>query len=422
MNRILFIIEKYKSKGPKFQIRKLEEDIELIKEDLPGISSNVQEDLFLFKESLLTPLKCPVCSKSRLFINYKKGYQNTCHSHKCIQGYSQIKREESFLKKYGVKNPKQIKAVNDKIEKTNLKRYGHKNAAAAKEVKEKIKETFIKNYGVDNPLKVNSVKEKIKSTNLERYGVENTYQIKKVLDKIKEKYGDDFGFGSSFFMEKSKETCNEKWGVDYHLQRPEIHKVITDTMNDLYGGRGLGSPKISEKIYDEVERIYGERHPMHNKEIKNRLEETCLLRYGGTNVMHSIEIFERSIKNSFRIKKYEMPSGKIVNVQGYEPFAIKWFLENGYVEEDLIISNKEIENHIGKITYNKPNTDRESRYYPDIFIKRDNLVIEVKSEYTYRQNREINDLKRDAMLKNDIGFKFMIFTKANDTCINFYFL
>lgn len=422
MNRILSIIEKYKNKGPKFQIRKLEKDIELIKKDLPGISSNVQEDLFLFRESLLIPPHCPVCSKPKLFINYKKGYQNTCHSHKCIQSYSQIKREEAFLKKYGVKNPKQIKEVNDKIEKTNLKRYGHKNAAAAKEVKEKIKETFIKNYGVDNPLKVNSVKEKIKSTNLERYGVENTYQMKKVLGKIKEKYGDDFGFGSNFFKEKSKETCNEKWGVDYHLQRPEIHKVITETMNELYDGRGLGSPEISERIYDEVERIYGERHPMYNEEIKKRLEKTYLSKYGETHYMKVADLFDKHCKKSFKIKRIILPSGKIVNVQGYEPFAIKWFLENGYVEEDLIISNKEIENHIGKINYNKPNADKESRYYPDIFIKRDNLVIEVKSEYTYRQNREINDLKRDAVLKTGIGFKFMIFTKANDTCINFYFL
>lgn len=422
MNRILSIIEKYEIKGPKFQIRKLEEDIELIKEDLPGISSNPQEDLFLFRESRSTTPLCPLCSKPKLFINYKKGYQNTCHSTECINKYTQQCREEGFLKKYGVKNPKQIKEVNDKIEKTNLERYGHKNAAAAKEVKEKIKETFIKNYGVDNPLKVNSVKEKIKSTNLERYGVENTYQMKKVLDKIKERYGDDFGFGSGFFMQKSKETCNEKWGVDYHLQRPEIHKVITETMNELYGGRGLGSPEISKKIYDEVEQIYGERHPMHNEEIKKRLEETCLSRYGGTNVMHSIEIFERSIKNAFRIKKYEMPSGKIINVQGYEPFAIKWFLENGYTEEDLTIGNKEIETYIGKIKYKKPNADNESRYYPDIFIKIDNLVIEVKSEYTYRQNREINDLKRDVVLNAGIGFKFMIFKQANDNKIDFYFL
>jgi hypothetical protein len=422
MNRILSVIEKYKNKGSKFQIRKLEEDIELIKEDLPGISSNAQEDLFLFKESLLIPPHCPVCSKPKLFINYKKGYQNTCHSNECIRKYSQIKREESFLKKYGIKNPKQIKEVNDKIEETNLKKYGHKNAATSLEIKQKIKETFIKNYGVDNPLKANTVKEKIKSTNLERYGVENTYQLKKVKDKIKERYGDNFGFGSDFFKEKSKETCNEKWGVNYHLQRPEIHKVISETMNELYGGRGLGSLEISERIYDEVERIYGERHPMHNEEIKKRLEETYLSKYGETHYMKVADLFDKHCKKSFKIKRIILPSGKIVNVQGYEPFAIKWFLENDYVEEDLIISNKEIENNIGKIKYLNPIKNNESRYYPDIFIKKDNLVIEVKSEYTYRQNKEVNELKRNAVLKNGLNFKFMIFTSIKENDLKFYFL
>ena len=422
MQQIKSIIGKYSKKGPKFQLVKLEEELQLIKDYLPGISDNVQEDLFLFKESLSEIPKCSFCEKSKKFINYKKGYQNTCHTNECVQKYSQKKREESFIKKYGVKNPKQIKEVSEKIEQTNLEKYGHKNAASSQLVKDKIKNTFIENYGVDNPMKSEDIKNKVKTTNLERHGVENTYQIKSVLDKIKERYGDNFGFGSDFFKERSKETCNKKWGVDYHLQRKDIHKSITETMKDFYGGRGLGSDEIQRRIYDEVERIYGNRHPMHNNEIKKRIEETCLIKYGETHYMKVLELFDSHIKNMFNVKKIQLPSGKIISVQGYEPYAINWYLENGYSEEDLIIENKDIENHVGKIKYINPFRKNKSRYYPDFYIKSENCIIEVKSEYTYKQNKEINELKKSACLNLGFNFKFMIFTSIKDDNINFYWL
>jgi hypothetical protein len=420
MEIILSIIEKYKNKGPKFHLSNLEKDLKDHIAELPGIGLTPLEDLYLISQSLTSMPQCPVCDKSKMFINYKKGYQNTCHSNECIKKYTQICRENSFLKKYGVVNPKQIKEVSDKIEKTNIERYGHKNAASCQIVKDKIKETFVKNYGVDNPLKSQEIKNRIKSTNKERYGVENTYQMEKVKDKIKETYGDDFGFGSNFFKEKSKETCNLKYGVDYHLQRSEVHEEITKTMNDLYGGRGLGSSQISSKIYDAVESKYGNRHPMHNEEIVKKLENTCIFRYGGTNVMHSVEIFERSVKNALKKKEYILPSGRLLSVQGYEPFAIKWLLDNDYSEEDLYICNKDIESRIGKIRY--PRGEKMSRYYPDIFILKDNLIIEVKSEYTYNQNKEINELKKTACLNAGLNFKFMIFISVKENEISFYWL
>lgn len=420
MEILLDIIEKYKNKGPKFHLVNLEKDIEDHISQLPGIVLSPLEDLYLLSQSLVSVPVCPICDKPKLFINYKKGYQNTCHSIECINKYTQKCREISFLNKYGVVNPKQIKEVYDKIEMTNLERYGHKNAASSQTVKEKIKETFVKNYGVDNPQKSQVIRDKVKSTNKERYGVENTYQMEKVKDKIKETYGDDFGFGSNFFKEKSKETCNIKYGVDYHLQRSEVHKVITDTMNDLYGGRGLGSSQTSSKIYDAVKEKYGNRHPMHNEEIKKRIEETYIKKCGESHYMKVVELYDEHVKKCFKHKKIFLPSGKLLNVQGYEPFAIKWLLDNGHVEEDLSICNKDIESKIGKIKYLKG--ERMSRYYPDIFVIKDNLIIEVKSEYTYNQNKEINELKKAACLEAGLNFKFMIFTNVKENEISFYWL
>ncbi len=63
MKILNLIISKYSKKGPKFQLRKLEEDLELIKSDLPGASNNLQEDQFLYRESLVALPKCLCCNK-----------------------------------------------------------------------------------------------------------------------------------------------------------------------------------------------------------------------------------------------------------------------------------------------------------------------------------------------------------------------
>ena len=100
-----------------------------------------------------------------------------------------------------------------------------------------------------------------------------------------------------------------------------------------------------------------------------------------------------------------MPSGKIVGVQGYEPFAIDYLLEN-YSEDRIMI-----------YTFDKPRivykTDdgKNHYYFPDLYILDENLIIEVKSLYTYNKNIPRNILKRQACLDAGYNFKFMIFDK-----------
>lgn len=48
------------------------------------------------------------------------------------------------------------------------------------------------------------------------------------------------------------------------------------------------------------------------------------------------------------------------------------------------------------------------RYYPDIYIKSENQVIEVKSTYTFNKEKEKNLLKQDSVLNKNINFKFVI--------------
>jgi len=47
-------------------------------------------------------------------------------------------------------------------------------------------------------------------------------------------------------------------------------------------------------------------------------------------------------------------------------------------------------------------------YYPDIYIKSENKVIEVKSNYTFYKDYDKNILKKKACIKMGLDFEFMI--------------
>ena len=53
------------------------------------------------------------------------------------------------------------------------------------------------------------------------------------------------------------------------------------------------------------------------------------------------------------------------------------------------------------------------RYYPDIFIKSINTIIEVKSDYTINENVEINHFKKESCLLNNLNFDYFVVCKKD---------
>jgi hypothetical protein len=90
--------------------------------------------------------------------------------------HAQKKREQTNLKKYGVKNPAQSKEFQKKAEQTNLKRYGVENPFQSFEIKEKIRKTNLEKYGVKNPFQSKKIQAKYKKTCQKKYGTENYAQ------------------------------------------------------------------------------------------------------------------------------------------------------------------------------------------------------------------------------------------------------
>lgn len=161
------------------------------------------------------------------------------------------------------------------------------------------------------------------------------------------KYGVKSYTQSDNFKKKSKETCIEKYGYEFY-----------QSSNDY----------------------------------KNKIIQTCTDKYGCENVMQSKEHFDMQSKSSLKIKKY---SNTDLTYQGSYELD---FLENYY--------NKVIINKINPIKYKL--NENTHYYHPDFYLPDYNLIIEVKSSYTYGCGLDKNIAKKEYSIKSGFSFLFII--------------
>ncbi len=296
------------------------------------------------------------------------------------------------------------KCIKIKTEATNIERYGTANVFASSIIKDRIKESNIEKYGVENPMQNKDVQDKGKATNLEKYGSENVFASEEIKDKI-------------------KQTHVERYGVEYPQQSPEIKAKSDETLFKNYGV--TGSPFNSKEIVKNIQIGFNEKygcHPRSTKEVQDKCKATNQRIYGCDNPMQNSEIFSKQTKSSYSSAEYTLPSGKIVNVMGYEPRALDILLQT-YKEEDILIVSSDIEEKIGKILYIVEN-EKTYRYFPDFYIISENRIIEVKSTWTYLKDKSDNLLKQQACLDLGFNYDFMVFDDkkllTNDEVLNLH--
>jgi hypothetical protein len=128
---------------------------------------------------------------------------------------------------------------------------------------------------------------------------------------------------------------------------------------------------------------YGVPNVKQHPEFQLKFMETCLTKYGTPHPMQNADVLEKTMNNAFKFKDYILPSGKIIKYQGYENWALDELLKEGFEEDDIKNSLKDVP----EIWY-KDNDGREHRYYTDIYIESINKCIEVKSTWTYTADEE----------------------------------
>lgn len=300
--------------------------------------------------------------------------------------------------KYGNYNQYCCKACSvENAKRKRIATYAARTKEQSTEILKKRQATVLQKYGVDNVSKSNEIKQlistqtkknaasttkKVKESNLRKYGVESTNSLNSVKNK-------------------KKKVFLEKYGVDHQLKIPAIAASVSakNTQN--------ANERIAKARKTCMEK-YGTENPSSAGVIKNKRKETFNERYGVDNASQVPEFHEKKMQSQYKTKEFIFPSGKIVKVQGYEPLALTKLLET-YDESDIVIDTM-LKPRIRYIGID----GKQHYYFPDIYIPKDNLLIEVKSEYTFAGFagwKETNLLKQNASIKAGYRHEFMIMYK-----------
>lgn len=252
-------------------------------------------------------------------------------------------------------------------------------------------------------------------TCLEKYGVKFASQSNTVKNKMITSWASKTEEEHKKSHEKRKETCLEKYGVNHVLKNEKFKTKAENTCLEKYGTK---NPMQNKDIQKKASKTYfnktGYSNPSFNPKVITKISETYFNKTGYHNPSHNPEIIEKILKNTYKKKEYIFPSGRTEIVQGYEPQALNELIQT-YNEDDLIIKDTEIAEHTGKIMYSI--NGKEHRYFPDIYIKSENKIIEVKSSWTYDGNgsneplKLINEAKREACEQLGFPFEFKIIDK-----------
>lgn len=213
----------------------------------------------------------------------------------------------------------------------------------------KFKNICIVRYGVENPGQSRNIKDKIRETNLSKYGVENPFQLEEFKNKI-------------------KETNLSRYGSEYPLQ-----SII-----------------IKEKVKKTNLKKYGVCHVFQSIAYR----ESCINRYGVDNPMKNLGIFKKSQKSGYKIKSY---NDNLYYQGTYELDFLNFCKKLNII--DLIERGPTIK-------YNDSYV-----YFPDFFIEKYNLIVEIKSTYTYNLHKDKNEKKREAC--TNYGYDFLFITDKN---------
>ena len=216
---------------------------------------------------------------------------------------------------------------------------------------EKVKKTNIINFGHACVMNCDSIKERVKNTNLDKYGCENVFQNNEIKNKIKitnlEKYGYENSFQNNEIKNKSKKTKLKKYG---------------------------------DENYTNLE--------------KNK--ETCLKKYGVEHILQNSEFHLKQQKSGYKLKIHDRT--KLYYRGNYEKDFLDYCFDN----------NIKIEQ--GKrIKYYYENKDHY--YFSDFYFKPKNLIIEIKSTWTYNKYLEKN-LEKQKSTKNK-GYDYLFIIDKN---------
>jgi hypothetical protein len=254
----------------------------------------------------------------------------------------------------------------------------------------KHKAILFNKYGTENMWEVPEIKEKKIATCLKKYGVKNVAQNKEVITKL-------------------KNTQNANY-IKKHNKLPPSLIDKKQVFLEKYGKKDhRSSDYMKNKIKQTVLERYGVDHISKSKEIQEVKRQNSMNKYGVEFPIQHPEFSEKACKNNYKIKEYTLPSGKILKVQGYEPYALNDIIHKEQIKEDDIMTGCK---NVPVIWYNDLQGVKH-RHFVDIFIPSQNRCLEVKSSWTIQLKNVF--LKQKAA--KELGYNYEIWVYDEKGCI-----
>lgn len=341
-------IEEKGTKSFHWLYRNIENNLILINILNDNISSelidvSMPQKIYHFYNDVPSIPQCRHCNEKINFFTFARPYNEFC-DRKCSQQYQSENKEE-----------------------TNIKR----------------KNTMLERYGVESPMQHQEFKDRYSINSMLNHGVDWVSKDPVVIQKIKNTWA------------KS----------DKDIIKDNINKNRNITIKNKYGNH-ITTPFMVPEIQERVKKImiekYGVEYGFQSKEIIDKCKKTNLDRYGYENAMQNDDIQKKHFLSSVSLKEYELPSGKVIKIQGYGNLAL----------DELLVTHNEdnlsIEFDCPKIKYQS--NDGGIHYYrPDIYIKTDNMIIEVKSLWFFNIDIEKNIDKYLAAMDQGYNMEFWIY-------------
>ncbi len=167
---------------------------------------------------------------------------------------------------------------------------------------------------------------------------------------------------------------------------------------------------------------FGVSNPFANKEIQNKLKNISIKKYGTDNIFGSEE-FKKSMK-VYNLEKYgveyisQVPELYMKQQKsGYRLYFhedTKLYYRGTYEKDflDFCFNNKIIVNQGKRIKYYFEN--KEHYYFSDYYLESKNLIVEIKSSWTYNKYLDKNLVKEETTIKSGYNYMFIIDKKYEE--------
>ena len=259
-----------------------------------------------------------------------------------------ILQKYTFMKKYGVENPQQLKEIKDKTNNTIKEKYNVENISQLEEIKNKKIKTLQKHYGEE---------------------IINPMDCKKVVQKVKDNWKNKSQEEKDYLTEKTKQTKLEKYGNENYNNGESISKTkLSRDKDDI-------QKEIKKSKQTKLERYGNENYNNFEKGIKTKLEK-----YGVKSFTNSEKAMQTKIKNDTVVNRKTYTYDNLF-------FASSWELYYYIYQKEICHNNITKGKHFEYMFNNK------FHVYECDFLVNETENVEIKGNQLLDKNGNLKQMK-----------------------------